>query len=57
MVFYYAQHNFVIVQTSTHNRAVKSVQGGPGPEKNVHPLTPILIIKHPLSTFSISYNP
>ena len=42
---------------NTHNRAVESVQGEPVPEKNVHPLTPILIIKHPLSTFSTSYNP
>ena len=31
--------------------------GSAGTRRNTHPLTPILIIKHPLSTSSIYYNP
>ena len=32
---------------------VQDYPGEPVPEKNIHPLTPILIINHPLSSSSI----
>jgi len=31
--------------------------GWAGTKRNIHPLTLILIIRHPLSTFSIYYDP
>ena len=50
--------------SSPGKRAVKCVflcvQGLPewaSTRRNIHPLTPILIIGHPLSTFSIYYDP
>jgi len=36
---------------------VKDYPGELVPGKNIHLLTPILIINHPLSTSSIYYNP
>jgi len=46
--------------THTHNRLtafVRDNRGRPVPEKNTHPLTPILIIGHPLSSSSIYSDP
>ena len=42
--------------THTHNRLTASGPGLPGTRRNTHPLTPILIIGHPLSTSSIYYD-
>jgi len=45
---------------TTHNRLtafVRDYPGGLAPEKNIHPLTPILIIRYPVSTSSIYYDP
>ena len=41
--------------THTHNRITAFCPGLPGTKRNIHPLTPILIIGHPLSSSSI-YN-
>jgi len=46
--------------THTHNRLTAFVRDNPGrpvPEKNTHPLTPILIIGRPLSSSSIYNDP
>ena len=46
--------------THTHNRLTAFCPGLPGQagtRRNTHPLTPILIIGHPLSTSSIHYDP
>ena len=45
---------------STHSRLTAICSGLPGwagTRRNIHPLTPILVIKHPLSTASICYDP
>ena len=44
----------------THNHLTTLCPGLPGwagTRRNIHPLTPILIIGHPLSTFSIYWDP
>ena len=49
-----------MTHTHTHNRLTAlcpELPGWAGTWRNIHPLTPILIIKHPLSTFSIYYDP
>ena len=48
------------LHTHTHKRSVAVCPGLPGwasTRRNIHPLTPNLIIKHPLSASSINYNP
>ena len=45
---------------SSHNHLTALIWDYPGkpvPAENIHPLTPILITGHPLSTSSIHYNP
>ena len=49
----HSDHNKTHTHTHTHNRLTAV---DPVPEET-HPLTPILIIGHPLSTFSINYDP
>ena len=47
-------------RTHTHNRLTALCPGLPewaGVRRNGHPLTPVLVIKHPLSTSSIYYDP
>jgi len=47
-------------RTHTHNRLTALCPGLPewaGARRNSHPLTPVLVIKHPLSTSSIYYDP
>ena len=43
--------------THTHNRLTAFGPGLPGTRKNIHQLTPILIIGHPLSSSSIYNDP
>jgi len=46
-------------RTLTHNRLTAVCPGLPGwagTRRNIHPLTPILIIRHPLSTLSSYYD-
>jgi len=48
-----------IVNTHTHDHLMALCPGLPwwaGTRRNIHPLTPILIIRHPLSTSSIYYD-
>jgi len=52
--------NYLSQHTHTHNRLTAFDPGLPGlvgTKRNTHPLTPILIIGHPLSTSSIYYAP
>ena len=49
-----------ITHTHTHNCLTALCMGLPGwasNRRNIHPLTPILIVKHPLSTSSIYHDP
>ena len=43
--------------TTVKRPFVQDYPGRPVPEKNIHPLTPVLIIGHPLSTSSIYNDP
>ena len=50
----------VVRSSNTHNCLTALCPGLPrwaGTRRNIHPLTPILIIRHPISTSSIYYNP
>ena len=51
--------NLALRHTRTHNRLTAVGSGLPGwagARRNTHPLTPILVIGHPLSTSSIYYD-
>ena len=58
---YHAEWNDINnTHTHTHNHLTFFGPGLPGwasTRRNTHPLTPILVIGHPLSTYSIYYDP
>ena len=55
----YLNRQSMIKHTHTHHLMALclGLPGWAGTKRNIHPLTPILIVRHPLSTFSIYYDP
>jgi len=50
-------NNSMIYYSYSTIRPTLIVTDEPIPEKNIHPLTPIMVVNHPLSASSIYYNP
>ena len=58
-ILVYAISSYIYTRTQTHNCLTDHCLGLPGPagtRRNIHPLTPILITSHTLSTSSIYYD-
>jgi len=51
----YSNRNYV--NTQPFNGPLSGLAGWAGTRRNIHPLTPTLIIKHPLSVSSVYYFP